>query len=289
MAYSVLCPFQGWSPGERCLCDTSGSMVQTVMQGWCQTWARRYILVGGFEPTGPVIVIPGGLETLATALVFTPGSLSSHLIPRRTSYRRLHTFLRRLGSGNIRIRVPPALRVAEHVLDAELILRDGDSFEIYNDASHSSYRPGIQAPSISFCSLPHFTAWHMPFRLSQGGRVQIWSPHYRDGRESRGNLAESRRDMCGLWSPQWCQFLPPGALPGHGFQRQGLKIPAAILFVSLKLAKLWSYSAPPQLEVRRAASAAPPGLVPKLVHAGGVPGQTSLLKLRYLNSETATS
>ena len=114
MDYSVLCPFHGWSQHARCLRDTAGHTIQSVMQRWCQLWAPRYVLVGGLEPTGPIIVIPGGLSTLATILVFTPGSLTAELVPRITTYRRLVAFLRRLSAGCIRLRVPPSLRIAEH-------------------------------------------------------------------------------------------------------------------------------------------------------------------------------
>ncbi|CAE7566637.1 unnamed protein product [Symbiodinium necroappetens] len=96
----------------------------------------------------------GGLARLASVLVFTPGSLAAHLVPRVISFRRLHAFLRRLVAGTLRIRLPPALRASEHGPDANIILRDGDAFELFNDASHTSYRPGQQAPIIPFTSLP---------------------------------------------------------------------------------------------------------------------------------------
>ena len=209
MDYSVLCPFHGWSQHARCLRDTAGHTIQSVMQRWCQLWAPRYVLVGGLEPTGPIIVIPGGLSTLATILVFTPGSLTAELVPRITTYRRLVAFLRRLSAGCIRLRVPPSLRIAEHFLDSEITLRDGDSFELYNDAAHSAYRPGLQAPTVPFNSLPHFTAWHMPFRLGQSGWVRVWSAQHAHGREAESVWVGHRY----VWSPHWCQFQPPGTLP----------------------------------------------------------------------------
>ena len=84
-----------------------------------------YLVTGTLEPEGPIIIIPGGLARLASILVFTPGSLVAHLVPRVISFRRLHAFLRRLVTGTLRVRLPPALRVSEHGPDANIILRDG--------------------------------------------------------------------------------------------------------------------------------------------------------------------
>ena len=208
--YSILCPFQGWSQGARCLSDTSGDTVQAVLLRWCQQWAPQYMLLGSLEPRGPALVIPGGLARLACVLVFTPGSLVAQLVPRVISFRRLHAYLRRLVAGTLRVRLLPSLRVSEHGPDADVILRDGDAFEVFNDAAHTSYRPGQQLPIIPFASLPHHITWHMPFRLDQGGWVRLWSAEYRDGRASERVWIEKGSH----WTPQWCQFQPPRSLPG---------------------------------------------------------------------------
>ena len=208
--YSVLCPFQGWSQGARCLRETSGDTIQAVMLQWCQQWAPSYTLLGGLEPQGSAIVIPGGLARLATVLVFTPGALTAHLVPRVISFRRIHTFLRRLVAGSIRIRLPPSLRVSEHGPDADVILRDGDAFEAYHDASYTSFRPGQQVPTVPFSHLPHHYAWHLPFRVAQGGWVRIWSSDFREGRASEKIWVAKGS----VWAPHWCQFQPPGTLPG---------------------------------------------------------------------------
>ena len=208
--YSVLCPFQGWSQGARGTPDITGDTVQTVMLHWCQQWPPQYVLLNGVDPSGPVIVIPGGLARLATVLVFTPGSLSAHLVPRVTSYRRVHTYIRRISSSNIRIRFPPALRVSEQGPDADIVLRDGDAFETYNDASHSSFRPGQLIPTIPISSLPHHFAWHMPFRVEQGGWVHVWAANVQGGRVS----ARCWVHRGSFWTPQWCNFQLPNSLPG---------------------------------------------------------------------------
>ena len=180
------------------------------MSQWCQLWAPTYNLISGVEPTGPSIVIFGGLARLATILLFLPGTLTAQLVPRVVSFRRLHSYLRRLAAGSIRVRLPPSLRVSEHGPDASVILRDGDAFEVYNDASHATHRPGQQIPTVRFSTLPHFFAWHMPFRLAQSGWVRVWSADYREGRASeRFWIAEGS-----IWTPHWCQFQPTGTLPG---------------------------------------------------------------------------
>ena len=193
-----------------CLSETSGDTLQAVMLHWCQHWAPTYTLLGGVEPQGTAIVIPGGLARLATVLVFTPGALTAQLIPRVISFRRIHTFLRRLVAGSIRIRMPPSLRVSEHGPDADVILRDGDAFEAYHDASHASYRPGQQVPTVAFAHLPHYYAWHLPFRVAQGGWARIWSADFREGRASEKTWITKGA----VWAPHWCQLQPPGTLPG---------------------------------------------------------------------------
>ena len=116
------------------------------------------MLIGSVEPGGPAIVIPGGLARLACILVFTPGNLVAHLVPRVISFRRLHAYLRRLTTNMLRVPLLPSLRVSEHGPDADVILRDGDAFEVFNDASHTTHRPGQQIPTIPFASLPHHFA-----------------------------------------------------------------------------------------------------------------------------------
>ena len=85
-----------------------------------------------------------------------------------------------------------------------------DAFEIFNDASHTSYRPGQQAPVIPFHCLPHHFAWHVPFRVDKSGWVRVWSAEYRDGRASERVWV----DKDSQWTPQWCQFQPARSLPG---------------------------------------------------------------------------
>ena len=131
----------------------------------------------------------------------------------------LASHLQRLTAGEQRVGLPSSTRPCGDFMTIgglgdsfriEATKCDGDAFEVFNDASHTTHRPGQQIPIIPFASLPHHFAWHTPFRLGQGGWVRVWSATYRDGRASERVWL----DKGSQWTPQWCQFLPSRSLPG---------------------------------------------------------------------------
>ena len=77
----------------------------------------------------------------------------------------------------------------------------------YCPGEHRHYRPGTPVPTVPFCRLPHLSAWHLPFRVAQGGWVVVWRP--RDALETGFEYRWVSQNS--VWSPRSCQFVRSGA------------------------------------------------------------------------------
>ena len=203
--YRILCPFRGWSQPEFGTTSTSPRELAAAMHAWCSIWALFPILQGSTQ-LGEIVMIPGGIAPLADTLVYSPGQVQTRLVPRVSTLHRLrqHLGLDRL-LNTVCLRLPPALQYYTQHPDFVFHLRDGDSFELFHDAGHPLYRPGVPVPTLPLCRLPHLCCWHTPFRLEQGGWVTVWDPY-----SASHPPCESRWVNQGaVWSPNACQFQRP--------------------------------------------------------------------------------
>ena len=208
--YRILCPLRGWNHPAHCVQSTATETLHHLVRAFCLDWVTGYVLLAGPEEPGPALLLPAGLRSLATLVVYQPGAVYACLLPRRASVRLLIEYFRRgQPNGAFCLRAPPALSAYASQWDRPLALRDGDSFELYRDYTHRSYRPGQAIPSVPFCRLPHLGMWHLPFQLEQGGQVLLWDP------EATPTAAWSPQQLQAgdIWQPQWCQFRQPRALP----------------------------------------------------------------------------
>ena len=211
--YRFLCPFRGWSPPAQGTRSTTLAELVSVMHGWSSIWALHPVLQGGPQEPGEVLALPGGLAPLATTVVYEPGTIQARLLPRVCTISQLVSCLQSsLQAGTTGIRLPPALHKYTTQADATLHLRDGDSFEVYSAGNHPHFRPGIPVPAIPLSRLPHFSGWHLPFQLAQGGWVRVWDPW-----SARDPPFETRWVSQGaVWSPRDCRFHRPGGAPYLG-------------------------------------------------------------------------
>ncbi|CAE7446089.1 unnamed protein product [Symbiodinium sp. CCMP2592] len=207
--YCILSPFHAGGTTGYFLRETSGDDLDGRVALFCGGWSRRHVLLGPTIARQPLVMLPGGLQDLATIVVHTGERRQAHLVPRRFSWRELHAYVKvKHPNGNHLVSAPAVARYRA-LPSLPIDLRDGDSFSWRLDPSQPH---AVSLPSRPRYAhwLPHLDAWHSPFVLKHGAWVFVWQPQ-------RDPLFQCERRWIpagSAWLPGILQFCRPRCAPG---------------------------------------------------------------------------
>ncbi|CAE7362809.1 PTAC2 [Symbiodinium sp. CCMP2592] len=207
--YCILSPFHAGGTTGYFLRETSGDDLDGRVALFCGGWSRRHVLLGPTIARQPLVMLPGGLQDLATIVVHTGERRQAHLVPRRFSWRELHAYVKvKHPNGNHLVSAPAVARYRA-LPSLPIDLRDGDSFSWRLDPSQPH---AVSLPSRPRYAhwLPHLDAWHSPFVLKHGAWVFVWQPQ-------RDPLFQCERRWIpagSAWLPGSLQFCRPRCAPG---------------------------------------------------------------------------